>query len=355
MVFHTRGDTIATARAHTNIALIKYWGKRNESLVLPMNSSLSLTLDKFYTTTTVQFCSHLSEDIFLLNGHLASESEQIKISHFLDHIRDKAGKKVFAVVNSKNKVPTAAGFASSASGFAALAASATKAIGLELDRTALSQIARLGSGSACRSIFGGYVEWQKGEQADGTDCLAKPVSEEQAWDLSVLSVLIEAKPKSVLSRDGMKRTVETSPFYTTWLDTIEDDFQRAKQAVIQRNFTQLGQVVEANALKMHATTLGADPPLIYWQSGTIAVMHHVHELRSSGIQAYFTIDAGPNVKVLCQPKDEQIIRESLLTLPVVHDVYMCRPGLGVTYLPVSSRRLKKYMIDKPAVGGTSEG
>ena len=151
----------ATAKAHTNIALIKYWGKRNDELILPMNNSLSITLDQFYTETTVEFSNERSTDIFYLNGEQAGEQERLKVSRFLDNVRKLAGKDLRASVHSKNFVPTAAGFASSASGFAALAAASAKAIGLELDLKQLSQLARIGSGSACRSIYGGFVEWKK--------------------------------------------------------------------------------------------------------------------------------------------------------------------------------------------------
>jgi diphosphomevalonate decarboxylase len=329
----------ATARAYTNIALIKYWGKRDESLFLPMNGSLSITLDKFYTTTTVEFCSCLPSDVFILNNQLADEPEATKISQFLDRVRDLSGKGFRALVNSTNHVPTAAGFASSASGFAALAAAASKAIGLELDRKALSQLARLGSGSACRSIYGGYVEWQKGERADGTDSYAVPLIDGQDWDVSILSVLLTSEPKQVSSRDGMRRTVETSPFYSSWLEEAKKDLIIAKEAIKKRDFEMLGTVAEANALKMHATTLGANPPFMYWQSATLDVIQKVTELRSSGIAAYFTIDAGPNVKVLCQPEDEQAVREQLLTLPTVQNVYSCHPGPGVTYLANSKHTI----------------
>lgn len=328
----------ATAKAHTNIALIKYWGKRNEELFLPMNSSISITLDEFYTTTSVQFCTCLSADIFVLNGQLGSETETKKITEFLNLIRGFSGKKIYAVVDSENRVPTAAGFASSASGFAALAAAATKALGMDVDEKTLSQIARQGSGSACRSIYGGYVEWQKGVKEDGTDSFAKQIIKEDDWDLSILSVLLEASPKKVLSREGMKRTVETSPFYAGWLETIEEDLEVAREAIGLRDFEMLGTVLEKNALKMHATTLGANPPFMYWQSATFDVMQKVEELRSTGIQVYFTIDAGPNVKVLCQPKDEQVVQEALRNISTVQDVYLCHPGPGITYIPHNKRK-----------------
>lgn len=322
----------ATAKANTNIALIKYWGKRDEQLLLPMNSNLSITLDRFSTTTTVHIHTNRKEDVFLLNGQQEGEEETRKISRFLDIIRRQTGEQWGATVDSVNHVPTAAGFASSASGFAALAAAATKAAGLHLSDPQLSVLARQGSGSACRSIYGGFVEWKKGEREDGLDSYAVPILEQKEWDLSILSVLVESKRKKVLSREGMKRTVETSPFYPGWLNAVEKDMQLAKEAIFQRDFEKLGIVLESNAMKMHATTLGANPPFLYWQSATFDVMEQVQELRMQGIPAYFTIDAGPNVKVLCEPHNEGKVSERLKTLPTVQDVFICHPGNGVSYL-----------------------
>jgi len=322
----------AIARAHTNIALIKYWGKRDSKLFLPMNNSLSITLDHFYTETKVQFSDQFEKDSLVLDGKQVSDQEIGKITTFLNHVRNIAGTKTFATVTSVNHVPTAAGFASSASGYAALAAAASKALQLDLSGTELSALARQGSGSASRSIFGGFVEWQKGEKTDGTDSFATQIIDEKAWDVTVLSVVVEAGPKSVSSRDGMQRTVDTSPFYDGWLATIEEDLKGIKEAIKARDFTQLGEIAEANALKMHATMLGAKPPFLYWQSATFDVMQKVMELRQQGIEAYFTIDAGPNVKVLCEPKNEQIIKEKFAALPSVRDVIVCHPGPGIEYL-----------------------
>ncbi|CQR48431.1 Homoserine kinase [Paraliobacillus sp. PM-2] len=322
----------ASVKAHTNIALIKYWGKRDEQLFLPTNNSLSVTLDKFYTITTVEFDELLQSDQFFLNGKQAESNEMKKVAQFLDRVRTKANRTIYAKVDSENHVPTAAGFASSASGYAALAAASAKAIGLNLNQRELSQLARQGSGSASRSIFGGYVEWNKGIEEDGSDCYAAPILDTDAWDLRVLSVEVTTKAKKVLSRAGMKRTVETSPFFAGWLEAVEEDLITIKQALQERDFTKLGQVVEANALKMHATTLGANPPFMYWQSATVEVMQEVQALRERGIEAYFTIDAGPNVKVVCQPEDEQKIHDALAFLHVVHDIHHCRVGPGITYL-----------------------
>jgi diphosphomevalonate decarboxylase len=319
-------------RYETNIALIKYWGKRDEKLFLPMNSSLSITLDRFYTETTVEFKEELKSDILLLNNKPAGEAEANKVFRFLDNIRQLAGTKIYASVTSENKVPTAAGFASSASGFAALAAAGAKALNLNLNEKELSILARQGSGSACRSIYGGYVEWKKGERADGVDSYGNQLLSEKDWNISIISVLVESNQKKVSSREGMKRTVDTSPFYSGWLNTVEKDLEKAKEAIRNRDFHSLGEVAEANALKMHATMLGADTPVLYWQSGTMEVIHKVQSIRAEGIQAYFTIDAGPNVKVLCFPKDEQKVRNVLIGLPSVKQIITCYPGSGICYI-----------------------
>jgi diphosphomevalonate decarboxylase len=322
----------AAAKANTNIALIKYWGKRDEQLFLPMNSSLSITLDRFYTITSVEFSSTFEKDSFLLNNQRAGEAESNKVFRFLDHIRKRADSDLRAVVSSENKVPTAAGFASSASGFAALAAAAARALGLDLSQKELSILARQGSGSACRSIYGGYVEWEKGLLEDGSDSAATQILSEKDWNITILSVLVASKEKKISSREGMKRTVDTSPFYGGWLDSVERDLEKAKEAIKYRDFEYLGKVVESNALKMHATMLGTEPPIIYWQSGTLDVIHEIQNLRLSGIPVFFTIDAGPNVKVLCLPEHELMVNKTLLKLPAVQEVIICHPGCGITYL-----------------------
>src|SRR5699024_7284824 len=180
----------ATAKAHTNIALIKYWGKRNEILKLPMNNSLSLTLDDLYTKTTVEFQSDLENDTFYLNGNVKQGTSLQRVKDFLHLIRRASGKNEYALVQSENKVPTAAGFASSASGFAALAAAATKAVGMDLNDKDLSRLTRQGSGSACRSIYGGFVEWQQGKELDGSDSFAVQLERENYWDIRVAAVVL---------------------------------------------------------------------------------------------------------------------------------------------------------------------
>ncbi|WP_432362689.1 diphosphomevalonate decarboxylase [Sporosarcina sp. UB5] len=321
-----------TAKAHANIALIKYWGKRDEQLFLPMNSSLSITLDKFYTETSVHFCEDLKADVFIFNKCIANVAETNKVSRYLDHIRKMAGVERYAMVQSINYVPTAAGFASSASGYAALSSAAARAIGLDVDEKKLSQLARIGSGSASRSIFGGFVEWTKGNLDDGSDCYARQIEEESYWDLCILAIQLSDKKKSISSRAGMKHTVETSPFYNIWVKEAEKDLGLLKDALQQKDFERFGHVTESNALKMHATTLGANPPYWYWEAGTISVMNQVRQLRDSGVLAFFTMDAGPNVFVICQQKDKEVVENTLLTLDEIEQIYVCQPGPGVTYL-----------------------
>lgn len=321
----------ATATAHSNIALIKYWGKRDERLILPANSSLSLTVDRLSTTTTVSFDPDLAEDRLILNQKSADEKSMARVSRFLDRTRFLTNTNQHATVISRNVVPTAAGLASSASGFAALAAAASRALGLQLDEPTLSRLARQGSGSACRSVFGGFVEWQKGKRRDGMDSYAVPVASQSHWDLVMLITVVSNQRKPLSSREGMRRSIETSPFYSGWLETVENDLIEAKEAIASRDFEKLGRVVEANALKMHAVMLGAEPPFTYWWEPTLSVMKKVWEMREAGIPAYFTMDAGPNVIVLCERENVAKLQQGLLHIRGVTDVVECHPGPGITY------------------------
>jgi len=323
----------ATAKAHTNIALIKYWGKRNDELILPTNNSLSVTLDGFYTKTTVEFDKKLTEDKFTLDNEEVTGEAYKRVTKYLDLIREYGEiEGLFAKVDSTNAVPTAAGFASSASGFAALAAAATKAANLDISNVELSKLTRQGSGSACRSIYGGFVEWEKGEKEDGTDSYAKEIAPQNHWDLRVAAVVLNETEKDISSREGMKRTVETSEFYEGWLTGIPADIEEIKAGIKARDFNRVGAVAEANCLKMHATTLGAKPPFTYWTDATMRVMQTVQKLRKDGISAYFTIDAGPNVKVLYQPENEEVLEKTLKETEGVSDVILSRVGAGISYL-----------------------
>ncbi|HAQ5837263.1 TPA: diphosphomevalonate decarboxylase [Enterococcus faecium] len=319
------------ARAYTNIALIKYWGKKNEELILPMNNSLSLTLDAFYTETEVIFSDSYMVDEFYLDGTLQDEKATKKVSQFLDLFRKEAGLSLKASVISQNFVPTAAGLASSASGLAALAGACNTALKLGLDDLSLSRFSRRGSGSACRSIFGGFVEWEKGH--DDLSSYAKPVpSDSFEDDLAMVFVLINDQKKEVSSRNGMRRTVETSSFYQGWLDSVEGDLYQLKQAIKTKDFQLLGETMERNGLKMHGTTLAAQPPFTYWSPDSLKAMDAVRQLRKQGIPCYFTMDAGPNVKVLVENSHLSEVQETFTKLFSKEQVITAHAGPGIAII-----------------------
>lgn len=314
---------MARAYACTNIALVKYWGKRagaSPALNLPAVGSLSLTLDRFGTDTTVELVD-AAQDALLLNG---VGEDATKVSRFLDLVRDRAGRFERARVVSTNHVPTAAGLASSASAFAALAKAAAAAYGVALDDRALSQLARMGSGSAARSVFGGFVLLHRGVRDDGADCFAEPLS--TPLDVALVVVRCAEGAKAVSSTEGMKRTAETSPYYPAWLDTHARDLDDARAALAAGDLEKLGDVMEHSTLKMHATTHAARPGFWYATPLTFTVVDEVRRLRAGGVGAWFTMDAGPHVKVLCASADAARIAEHLRAVPGVRGVDASGPG-----------------------------
>jgi diphosphomevalonate decarboxylase len=317
----------ATAVAHTNIALVKYWGKRDAALNLPARGSLSLTLDGLDTRTTVGFDDSLAADELHLGGVAQAGDALGRVSRFLDLVRTRAHRREHARVVSENSFPTGSGLASSASAFAALALAATRAAGVTLGDAELSVLARRGSGSAARSIFGGFVEMHAGERADGTDAYATPVLEAGAWDVRmVIGVFGGGKPKDVSSRSGMDHTAATSPLYAGWLATVDADLAEARAAIAARDLERLGTVAEASALAMHASALAARPGVIYWRGATLEALHVVRGLRAQGAAAWGTIDAGPHLKVLCAPGDAERVAAALAVVPGMTSTISSRPG-----------------------------
>ncbi|WP_421775821.1 diphosphomevalonate decarboxylase [Gardnerella sp. KA00288] len=311
----------AVAKANVNIALIKYWGKRDERLILPYTSSLSLTLSDLYATTSVHFDESLSADFVTLDGSAlpTDDSTRLRVVAMLDLVREKAGISTKAKVVSHNHVPIAAGLASSASGSAALAAAASYAAGLDLTPRELSRLARRGSGSACRSIFGGFVLWNKGE--DDETSYAEPIADLFAETLAepaepadkhlsaslpapknlnpaMIVVTLDRSKKPISSRTAMRRTVETSPAYMPWVEQSKKDLARALDAIRVGSIEQLGEVMEQNSLGMHETMRKANPPVNYLTDKTYAVLDAVRSMRECGWPVWATMDAGPNVKVL---------------------------------------------------------
>jgi len=313
-----------TARAHVNVALVKYWGKRDSRLNLPATGSISLTLDGLSTEARVAF-GDTAVDRCEIDGVAATGEEAARVVRFLDLLRDESGQTARATVVTRNTVPRGAGLASSASAFAALALAGSRAAGLRLEAPALSALARRGSGSAARSIFGGFVEWRRGEQADGRDSIAEPLLGAGEWDLRVVVAITSTAPKAISSREGMARAA-TSPLYPAWVSGADADLAEARAAIRARDLEALGQVAEHSALKMHAIGLAARPPLLYWRGATVDCIHRVWALRAEGTPAFVTIDAGPQVKVLCAPSDAPRVAAALQAVPGVERVLTCAPG-----------------------------
>lgn len=302
----------AKYRAHTNIALIKYWGKRHQELFLPVTNSLSLTLDAFYTDTAVTFDAALVHDQFILNGELQDDAATAKITRFVNLFRQQKEIDLPVKVESYNHVPTAAGLASSASAFAALACACNAALGLNLSPQQLSTFARQGSGSASRSLFGGFVEWHKGYGDESASSFAEPIDAAD-WDIAMLVVMLNKHSKKISSRIGMQLTMETSPFYALWEEEVERDLTAIKEAIATHDFDTMGRITEHNAMKMHATMIAANPSFTYWEPDSLKAMDIVHRLREQGISCYFTMDAGPNVKVLCRASQAELVQQAFAT------------------------------------------
>jgi diphosphomevalonate decarboxylase len=313
----------ATAVAHSNIALIKYWGKRDADIALPATSSVSLTLDAYLTRTTVEWGAE-EDSVVLDDSRLAGEAET-RVTRFLDLVRDLAGRSDRATVISHNTVPTAAGLASSASGFAALAASATAAAGLELTPRELSILARKGSGSASRSVFGGLAVWHAG--SDDLSSFAEPLVD-PGLDLAMVIAVVDAGTKTISSRAAMRLTAETSPYFPAWVDASRTDFADMLAAIGRADFTRVGELTESNAMRMHASMLGSTPPVSYWQPDSVRVLQLVRELRSAGTECYATMDAGPNVKILCRRPQLDAVRGAVESLGIA-GVTTSLPGPGV--------------------------
>ncbi|MGE0546750.1 MAG: diphosphomevalonate decarboxylase [Kofleriaceae bacterium] len=317
----------ATARACANIALVKYWGKRDAARNLPAAGSLSLTLGALVTETTVTFDAALSGDELVLDGKPAKAGEVARTSAFLDLIRAEAKLSTRARVTSANQFPTAAGLASSASGYAALAAAATAAAGVALSPRALSMLARQGSGSAARSIFGGFVRMHAGHAADGSDAFAEPIASPLLDRVRMVIAIVGAGgPKATGSRNGMDHTAATSPLYPAWVELVPHDLAAAEGALVAGDLTALGEIAEANALAMHASAIAARPAVIYWQPATLAVLAAVRELRATGTPAWATIDAGPHVKVLTSVDAAETTAAVLRDVVGVTNVMISAPG-----------------------------
>jgi diphosphomevalonate decarboxylase len=313
----------AVAVAHPNVALIKYWGKRARAGNLPATGSLSLVLGGLTTETTVEFDPALLGDRVLLDGSEDPDTSA-RVTTCLDLLRREAGIRAGAMVESRNDFPTGAGLASSASGFAALVTAAAGALGLRLAPQRLAEIARLGSGSAPRSLLGGVVLLTNRGATTVCEQIAAPAD----WPLEIVVAVTTSGRKATSSREGMAQSEQTSPYYDAWVQTHSGDLEAGLSAIRARDFPALAGIAEHNCLKMHAVMLTTCPPLLYWTPATLACLHRVQELRRDGVPVFFTVDAGPQVKAVCLPGVASDVAAALAELPGVVRILQSPLGEG---------------------------
>lgn len=313
----------ATARAHSNIAFLKYWGVADAGLNLPLNDSISMTLEGMHTTTTVTFDPALEQDQVIIGGREEGGDPLRRASLHLDRLRERAGIQTRARVLSENNFPMAAGIASSASAFAAMTVAADAALGLGLDARELSRLARRESGSASRSLFGGFVAWHAG--VDDASSYAEPIAGPEHWALRDVVAIVAPERKKVSSADG-HLVAATSAFLHARLEQVRRQVPQVRQAILARDLLELGPLIEADALAMHFVMMSSTPPLFYWSPATLHLIQKCHAWREQGLQVYFTIDAGPNVHLLCEEYQEAELCDLLRHVDGVERIMASGPG-----------------------------
>lgn len=313
----------ATAIAHPNIAFIKYWGNRDAAARIPANGSISMNLDGLETRTTVTFDPEIDSDVLVINGVSANPQALDRVSQFLDHVRQMAGIDLRGRISSENNFPMGAGIASSASAFAALALASSRAAGLFLEEIELSRLARLGSGSACRSVPAGFVEWIV--EDCGENSAAISIASPEHWDLVDCVAVISQAHKPVGSTEG-HALADTSPLQGARMADAPRRLDLCRGAILSRDFEALAQVTELDSNMMHAVMMTSTPRLIYWAAATLSIMEDVVSWRKSGVPVCYTIDAGPNVHVITLADQAGGVVERLKAIPGVLDVLTAPPG-----------------------------
>lgn len=322
----------AQATAHPNIAFIKYWGNRDDKLRLPANPSLSMNLDGLTTTTEVEWRDDLDADQLILNGVEASGEALSRVVRHLDALRQRVGIEGRAVVKSENNFPTGTGIASSASAFAALTAAATAAADKILSEHELTTLARLGSGSAARSIPAGFVEWYAADKHE--DSFAESIAPPEYWNLVDVVAIVSTSHKEVGSSAGHP-SAKTSELQAARVGTAPSRLEKCKDAILTRNFEVFAEVVEHDSNVMHAVMMTSKPPLFYWLPPTLAIMAAVRDWRADGLKVCYTLDAGPNVHCICSADSADEVRNRLQAMSGVLDLRTASPGSGVKIEPVA--------------------
>jgi diphosphomevalonate decarboxylase len=315
--------TTATAQSHPNIALIKYWGNRDSALRLPANGSISMNLGGLFTRAQVTFNASLTADKLTIDSQPVAGERLERVSRFMDLVRQMAGSTSYATIDSYNNFPAGAGIASSASAFAALSLAATAAAGLELSEAELSRLARRGSGSACRSVPGGYVEWHVGES--DADSYARSIAPPEHWELRDCIAMVNEAHKLTGSTQG-HALADSSPVQAARVADAPRRLDLCRKAILERDFEALAAVAELDSNLMHAVMLTSSPPLLYWEAATLEVVHAVLTWRRDGLPAFYTIDAGPNVHVVCPGEYADEVLARLTQVPGVKRVLTAGPG-----------------------------
>lgn len=314
----------ATAFAPSNIAFIKYWGRKDEELRLPENGSISMNVSNLLTTTTVEFNTLFKQDSVTFSGKRELAVNNRAIKH-IDRIRKLAKIDTKVKIVTENNFPTSTGLSSSASGFAALTVAGAKAAGLNLSEKELSILARLGSGSACRSIPDGFVEWVDGNTSDTS--YAKSLYPPDYWDIVDVVAIVSISKKDIDTTEGHK-LAGTSPFFSTRLSLMKNKIKLIKKYIQEKNFTKFGELIEAEALEFHSILITSTPSLIYWFPQTIKVMKFVKTLRVEGLEVYFTINTGQDVHVICQQKNVEKVTSLVKEIKEVREVIINTPANG---------------------------
>ena len=321
---------VATARAHSNIAFVKYWGNSSQRLRLPANSSLSMNLDRLHTTATVQWSSDANSDSVTINGAPADDAALRRVSEHLHLLRRRFKTKMFARVQSRNNFPMGAGIASSASAFAALTLAGAAALGEELSERELSTIARRGSGSAARSIPSGYVEWFAADSHELS--YAETFVDDDYWDLADVIAIVSRAHKRVGSTSG-HAAADTSVLQKTRIENAPQRLNEVKNAIVNRDFERFARAVEEDSNLMHAVMMTSRPVLFYWRPMSLAVMNAVRQWREEdGVQVCYTLDAGPNVHCICAKADAEMVKTRLGEMSDAIEVLSASAGRGAFVL-----------------------
>jgi diphosphomevalonate decarboxylase len=312
-----------TTIANPNIAFIKYWGDQNRELRIPANGSISMNLEGLFTQTKVTFDESLENDLLFLNGEAVNGPKHKRVSQLLHRVRLLSGYNVYATVDSSNNFPMGAGIASSASAFAALSLAASTAAGLKLSERELSILARTGSGSACRSIPGGFVEWKAGK--DDAESYAFSIAPPEHWDLTDCIAIISESHKTAGSTEG-HALAGTSPLQEARVLDTPRRLDICRRAILDRDFSTLAEITELDSNMMHAVIMTSSPPLMYWEPTTMNVMQSVQNLRKEGVPVFYSIDAGSNVHILSETRYSTQVKEYIFQIPGVYDVLTAKPG-----------------------------